>query len=208
MRQSTLVIGIPVLVAASAILVSAAMASNTCDSTDETMTAISYSEHGPADEVLTLKSDYPKPVPGKNQVLIQVKASSVNPVDFKLRRNSVPDFLIPKPKIPGADVAGVIVQLGANLEKAANFQIGDRIPNEVDFESAAALPLVSLTVLQSLKKLKNPKDKKILIHAGAGGVGSFAIQYAKKVLGMHVATTASKEKKEIVKDLGADVVID
>jgi len=83
-----------------------------------------------------------------------------------------------------------------------------KVPEQVDFESAAALPLVSLTVVQSLRKVKEPKGKKILIHAGAGGVGTFAIQYAKKVLGMHVATTASKEKTAIVKDLGADVVID
>jgi len=83
-----------------------------------------------------------------------------------------------------------------------------KIPETVELESAAALPLVSLTVIQSLKKLKEPKGKKILIHAGAGGVGSFAIQYAKNVLGMHVATTASKEKNEIVKELGADLVID
>jgi len=83
-----------------------------------------------------------------------------------------------------------------------------KIPETVELESAAALPLVSLTVVQSLKKVKEPKGKKILIHAGAGGVGTFAIQYAKNVLGMHVATTASKEKTEIVKALGADLVID
>jgi len=244
MAPTLLLAGISVLAASSAIairaaiiaLMSAANKNKTCDAAVETMKAISYSQHGPADDVLTMTTDYPKPAPGKNDVLIQIKASSINPVDFKLRRNPVPDWLIPKPKIPGEDVAGVIVELGANVNKKSKFQIGDRvaamlpiirskwgsaaefvavdaslvakIPETVELESAAALPLVSLTVIQSLKKLKEPKGKKILIHAGAGGVGSFAIQYAKNVLGMHVATTASKEKIEIVKELGADLVID
>jgi len=237
-------ISVVLLVAGSAIAIRAAIvmsanstATATCDdAVGTTMKAISYSQHGPADDVLRMTADYPRPVPGKNDVLIQIKASSVNPVDFKLRRNSVPNFLVPKPKIPGEDVAGVVVELGANVSKRSKFRIGDRvaamlpvirskwgssaefvavdaslvakIPETVELESAAALPLVSLTVVQSLKKVKEPKGKKILIHAGAGGVGTFAIQYAKNVLGMHVATTASKEKTEIVKALGADLVID
>jgi len=201
MAPTLLLAGISVLAASSAIairaaiiaLMSGANKNKTCDAAVETMKAISYSQHGPADDVLTMTTDYPKPAPGKNDVLIQIKASSINPVDFKLRRNPVPDWLIPKPKIPGEDVAGIIVELGANVNKKSKFQIGDRvaamlpiirskwgsaaefvavdaslvakIPETVELESAAALPLVSLTVIQSLKKLKEPKGKKILIHA-------------------------------------------
>eukprot|EP00980_Cylindrotheca_fusiformis_P028591 scaffold22613_cov126-Cylindrotheca_fusiformis.AAC.11 len=206
-------------------------------SSTDVMKAVSYEKHGAvATDVLKFTDDYPKPIPGRNQVLVQIKASSVNPVDFKLRRNSVPSFMLPKPKIPGADLAGIIVECPSS--SSTQFQVGDRvaamipltgsrwgsnaeyvavdtsllakIPDNVSFESAAAVPLVSLTVMQSLNKLKKkPQPKKILIHAGAGGVGSFAIQYAKHVLGMEtVATTASKEKADYLKQLGADVVID
>lgn len=199
----------------------------------EVMKAITYAKHGGVD-VLQLSSDYPKPIPGDNQVLVHVKASSVNPIDFKLRRNPVPNMILPLPKIPGSDLAGVVVEVGSKL--ADKYQVGDRVaamipmigtqwgssaefvavddsllarlPDSVDFEAAASLPLVSLTVIQSLDRLKDTKGKKILIHAGAGGVGSFGIQYAKHVLGMEVATTASKEKAETLKALGADVVID
>ena len=209
------------------------------------MNAISYTEHGGPD-VLSFQK-VPRPIPRDGQILIHVKASSVNPIDFKLRRNPVPDWILRKPKIPGADLAGIVVQVGTTTEvvtkkndhntKKNSFKIGDRVaammpliggqwgsnaeyvaidsslvaslPDAVEYESAAALPLVSLTVMQSLNKLKSTtKGKKILIHAGAGGVGTFAIQYAKYVLGMYVATTASKEKAEFLKSLGADLVID
>ena len=212
-------------------------------SSTETMNAVSYTEHGDVD-VLSYGSNYPRPVPSDGQVLIKVMASSVNPVDFKMRRNPVPSWMLPKPKIPGADIAGIIVEIGGGSETeptrrtSGNFKVGDRVaammpllgsqwganaeyavvdtsliakvPDSVDFESAAALPLVCLTVIQSLNKIDahTTKGKKILIHAGAGGVGSFAIQYAKHVLGMYVATTASKEKTNFVQRLGADFVID
>jgi alcohol dehydrogenase len=82
----------------------------------------------------------------------------------------------------------------------------------ISFVEAASLPLVSLTTIQAFSKLtqqgSRTEGKKILIHAGAGGVGTFAIQYAKKVLHMYVATTASNEKAHFLKQLGADLVID
>jgi alcohol dehydrogenase len=201
-------------------------------SKDETMTALAYDRHGDVD-VLKLRDDIPRPVPREDQILVQVKASSINPVDFKYRRNEVPDFILPKPKIPGFDLAGIVVAAGSKVTK---FQVGDRVAammpllgspwgasaeysavkesyackvgESLDFESAASLPLAALTAVQKLQKIPEPKGKKILIHAGAGGVGSIAIQYAKNVLGMYVATTASGPKTEFLKSLGADVVID
>jgi alcohol dehydrogenase len=198
------------------------------------MLAVAYKEHG---DVFELKVDtkFPKPVPLDNQVLVKVYATSVNPVDYKFRRNAMmPNFLIPKPKIPGGDLAGVVVETGANVTK---FHKGDRvaaflplmgsqwgssaefvavreshlchIPESLSFLKAAALPLVALTVVQAFDHLKGPtKGKKVLIQAGAGGVGTFAIQYAKNVLEMEVTTTASEMKTHLVRTLGADHVID
>jgi alcohol dehydrogenase len=201
-------------------------------STKDFMEAVSYGEHG-STSVLKLNKNYQRPTPKDNQVLVQVKASAINPVDFKFRRNDVPNFVLPKPKIPGSDVAGIVVEVGS---KVAQFKVGDRVAammptlgsrwgaaaeyaavkesilckigESTDFISAASLPLVSLTSVQALGRIHEPKGKKILIHAGAGGVGTFAIQYAKNVLGMYVATTASSPKTELLKSLGADLVID
>jgi NADPH:quinone reductase-like Zn-dependent oxidoreductase len=198
----------------------------------EKMRALVYETHGDV-EVLKLKDDVPRPVPREDQVLIRVHASALNPVDFKVRRNPVPDFIVPKPKISGQDLAGVVVATG---KKVTKFRVGDRVAammpllgsswgamaeyaavreshtakmgDTIDYEGAASLPLVALTAVQKLQLIPNPKDKKILVHAGAGGVGTIAIQYAKHVLGMFVATTTSAQKSDFVKSLGADVVID
>lgn len=231
-----------------------------------TMTAMAYAVHGNT-SVLQLVSDYPQPILKANQVLIQVHASSINPCDFKYRRNAVPDFILPKPKIPGEDVAGIVVRTGKGLSKnllgktnqnPPLLQIGDRVvamlpligarwgaaaefvavdaslvakigPN-TDFASAAALPLVGLTTVQALDAAvsvtqaaalqaaaaaegkeapeRSSTPTRILIQAGAGGVGTFAIQYAKHVLGMYVVATASAEKASFLTELGCDEVID
>lgn len=198
----------------------------------QTMNALAYENHGEVD-VLQLRTDYPRPIPKDDQILVHVKASAINPVDFKYRRNRVPNFVLPKPKITGLDLAGVVVAIGKEVTK---FQVGDRVAammpligsswgsaaeyaavkesfactvgNSTSFESAASLPLAALTAIQKLAKIPSPKGKKILIHAGAGGVGSIAIQYAKNVLGMFVAATASSAKADILLSLGADLVID
>jgi alcohol dehydrogenase len=208
----------------------------------ETMAAVTYSQHGTSFVVLKMNRQFSRPIPRHDQVLVEVYATSVNPVDYKFRRHWMPNFLLPKPKIPGADVAGIVIQVGANVTK---FQPGDRvaactpllgsqwgtsaefvavreshatrIPDSVSFIKAAALPLVALTVVQSLDHLDwmttttsttTKGKKKILIHAGAGGVGTFAIQYAKNVMGMEVTTTASPSNFKLVQALGADHVID
>jgi alcohol dehydrogenase len=221
-------------------------------SPNTTMTAISYAVHGNT-SVLQLSTNYPQPMLKPNQVLIQVHASSINPCDFKYRRNTVPNFILPKPKIPGQDVAGVVVRMGSGLSSGDSsssskqthslLEVGDRVaamlplvgarwgaaaeyvavdaslvakigPN-TDFASAAALPLVALTVMQALDNAvqsspssSSNSKKRILIQAGAGGVGTFAIQYAKHVLGMYVVATASAEKSSFLLELGCDEVID
>ena len=136
---------------------------------------------------------------------------------------------------PG-DIAGVVVEVGAAV--VADIRVGDRVaalipllgskwggyaqyvavnadyiakvPPGVSFVQAASLPLVSLTALTAFDNIPFPyANKKILIHAGSGGVGSFAVQYAKHVLGVGVvATTCSSRNQEYVKGLGADVVVD
>jgi alcohol dehydrogenase len=119
----------------------------------------------------------------------------------------------------GDRVVAMIAIMGSRWGTAAQYVAVNeawaaRIPDHVSYANAAALPLTSLTVLQALDHWRRPfttnelKGKKILIHAGAGGVGVFAIQYAKHVLGMQVACTASAAKASTLRQLGADLVID
>lgn len=203
----------------------------------ENMKAVVYRQHGDASQLEY--TDVPRPVPQATQYLIKIEASALNPVDYKMRRNSkVPEFLIPLPKIPGADVAGVVLQTPCfKNPDDCKFRVGDRVAallpvlshwgahaelvaveerflakmgDQTSFLEAASYPLAGLTVLQNMANLEDkpqPNDK-LLVHAGAGGVGTFAIQYASKVLGMKVATTASAPKAELLKDLGADTVVD
>jgi alcohol dehydrogenase len=210
----------------------------------ETMKAISYEQHGDT-SVLSLSTNYPRPIPNDDQVLVQIKASALNPADFKFRRNPVPNFILPKPKIPGMDFAGIVTHVGSKVKNKNAFQVGDRVAGMVpglwsqwgtaadyvaikgsllgkmgdttSFEMASSVPLVGLTTVQALRRVKDRSSDsssspngphKILIQAGAGGVGTFAIQYCKHVLGMQVATTASSTKTDLLKSLGADFVID
>lgn len=176
--------------------------------------------------------DRPDPEVGPRDVLIAVKAASLNPVDAKIRAGKLKLVLGIKPPIPlGCDVAGVVERTGsdvtrfrvgeevfARLEKSRMGGLAERVaaaedvvttkPASASFEQAAALPLAGLTALQALRECAGAKPgQHVLIHAGAGGVGSIAIQIA-KVLGLHVTTTTSTRNIEMVKQLGADVVID
>jgi alcohol dehydrogenase len=207
--------------------------------TSETMTACVFDKHGDAKDVLEMRK-VPQPVPTRDQVLIRVVATGVNPVDAKLRANPVPSWYLPKPKITGTDVAGVIISApagsklragdrviammpvhgamwGACAEYAAcDERLIARIPDKMPLVEAAALPLVSLTVLQALAPVvrtmresgAKPAGERILIHAGSGGVGSFAIQYCAHTLGMRVISTCSAANAELVKSLGAERVVD
>jgi NADPH:quinone reductase-like Zn-dependent oxidoreductase len=166
-----------------------------------------------------------------NDVRIEVKAAAINPIDKSIILGNLKGMLpIPLPSTSAYDVSGIVVEKG---NEVSNFEIGDlvysRVPQEqmgtlaefvavtsdavsrkpgnISFEEAASLPLAGLTALQSLEYAGIKENDKILIHAGSGGVGSFAIQYA-KAKGAYVYTTTSTSNVEWVKDLGADRVID
>lgn len=185
-----------------------------------------YGQH----ELLKI-GNLPEPKPRAQDVLVQIHAASVNPVDFKLRDGKL-RFLRPYrfPLILGHDGSGEIIQIG---EKVTKFKVGDRIffrprngrigtfaefiaidenevalmPENLNFQEAASIPLVGLTSWQALLEVAKLKaGQKILIQAGSGGIGTFAIQLA-KYIGAEVWTTTSAKNADFVKSLGADHII-
>jgi alcohol dehydrogenase len=176
--------------------------------------------------------DMPEPTVGPRDVLIEVRSASLNPIDFKIRGGKLKAIRkYAFPLILGCDVSGVVREAGpevtrfkvgdavfARLEKdrmggfaervAANEDVVARKPDALDHDHAAALPLVGLTSWQALTEIASvEKGNKVLIHAGAGGIGTVAIQLAKH-LGATVATTTSAKNAPLVKSLGADIVVD
>ncbi len=176
--------------------------------------------------------DAPRPTAGPGEVLIRVHAAGVNPVDWKIREGHLQSRITHHlPLTLGWDVAGVIEQLGPGVTQ---FKAGDAVyarpdlardgayaeyiaaraseialkPQTLDFIHAAAVPLSALTAWQSLFDASNLQPgQRILIHAGAGGVGHYAVQFA-RWKGAHVITTASARNANFVRSLGADEVID
>ena len=176
--------------------------------------------------------EMPEPEVRDHDVLVRIHAAGVNPLDSKIRDGEF-KFILPYrlPLIPGNDVAGVVTRVGAKVRR---FKPGDEVyarpdkgrigtfaefiamndadvamkPTNLSMEEAASIPLVALTAWQALvEKAKLKKGQKVLIHAGSGGVGTFAIQLAKHI-GATVATTTSSANVGLVKELGADIVID
>jgi NADPH:quinone reductase-like Zn-dependent oxidoreductase len=170
-------------------------------------------------------------MPDALQVLVSVKAASINPVDWKIRNGLYP--AVKEDRLPytlGRDVAGIIEKCGA---QATQFKIGDEIlsmvgiggggyaekvvleqhalarkPAAVDHAHAGAIPLAGLTAWQGLfRRGQLTKGQSVLIHGGSGGVGHFAIQFA-KAMGARVLTTVATENIDFARSLGADVVID
>jgi NADPH:quinone reductase-like Zn-dependent oxidoreductase len=178
------------------------------------------------------ETDVPEPAVGEHDVLIRVQAAGLNPLDEKIRLGEFRQLLRYKaPFVLGHDVAGTVSRVGA---KVRGYKPGDEVyarprdgrvgtfaeriavaeadvalkPASVTIEEAASLPLVALTAWQALVERGNVQPgQKILIHAGAGGVGTIAIQLAKH-LGATVATTVSGSNAQFVRELGADTVID
>jgi len=176
--------------------------------------------------------DMPEPEVREDDVLVQVHAAGVNVLDSKIRNGEFKSILPYRlPLILGNDVAGVVVRVGSRVRR---FKPGDEVyarpdkdrigtfaefismnedavaikPKGLTMEEAASIPLVGLTAWQVLIERANlKKGQKVLIHAGSGGVGTFAIQLAKHV-GAVVATTTSTANLDWVKALGADIVID
>ena len=173
-----------------------------------------------------------KPVVKGNDVLVQIHAAGVNLLDSKIRDGEFKMILPYKTPITlGHDVSGVVTKVGANVSK---FKVGDEVyarpadyrigtfaefisinekdvamkPKNLSMVEAASIPLVGLTAWQALVEKANlKKGQKVFIQAGSGGVGTFAIQLAKH-LGATVATTTSSANIDLVKSLGADVIID
>src|SRR5436853_566534 len=170
------------------------------------------------------------PIPRFNEVVIELHAASLNPIDFKIVRGDlkrVSKYTLPRTF--GFDGSGMVLSAGA---RATRFKPGDAVyvrssretivtfaekialpeqfialkPARASHVEAASLPLVGLTTLQGFEKVGARAGQRILIHAGAGGIGTFAVQYAKH-LGLHVTTTTSAKNAEFVKLLGADRVI-
>jgi alcohol dehydrogenase len=194
------------------------------------MKAVRIHRYGDA-SVLQL-DDVPRPELRPNDVRIRVCASAVNPVDWKIRsggqRNIIP---LKFPWILGLDVSGVVTEIGRKVKR---FRVGDEVwsspthrrpgtyaeevcidesevskkPQSLNHDEAASLPLVALTAYQALAEFGHLRaGQTALIHAGAGGVGSIAIQIA-KYLGARVITTCSERNAEFVKTLGADQAVD
>lgn len=177
------------------------------------------------------ETDLPLPIPEKNEVLVEIHAVSINPVDCKIRSGLMQEKIsYAFPLVLGLDVSGIVKQLGP---EATRYNVGDAVlaktnlvengayaefvaineellvpkPDNLGFEEAAALPLAGMTAWQALvdfAKLK--KGEKILIHGGSGGVGSLAVQFA-KALGAKVITTVSEKNTAFAHSLGADQVI-
>ncbi|MFE4145065.1 zinc-binding dehydrogenase [Peribacillus sp. YIM B13472] len=173
--------------------------------------------------------DVETPKPGPDEILVEVYAVGLNPVDYKTATGGNPNWSYPH--ILGLDVAGIVAELGEGVSKwkkrdrvvyhgaltkkggYAEYTVTtantvSRIPDEVTFQDAAALPTAGYTAYQSLfRKLPMEQIETILIHGGAGGVGGFGVQLAKHA-GKKVISTASSHNHEYVKSLGADYVID
>ncbi|QBR91026.1 NADP-dependent oxidoreductase [Nocardioides euryhalodurans] len=197
------------------------------------MRAASYDQYG-GPEVLTV-GEVPDPPVGPDTVLVRVKATSVNPVDWKIRegylQGAYPHHL---PIIPGWDVAGVVEAVGPAV--VTGVQPGDEVwgyvrrddvahgtaaelvpapertvtrkPASLSFEEAAAVPLAGLTAWQSLTEaLQVGEGDRVLVHAASGGVGQLAVQIA-TALGAEVIGTASPANHDLVRSLGATTVLD
>jgi alcohol dehydrogenase len=180
----------------------------------------------------SLLMDVPAPTPRPRDILVEVKAAGLNPVDFKFRQGKLRAILRPKlPLVLGNEFAGEVIAVGSDVKR---FGVGDRVfarvakdragafaeqacvdeddaaqmPRNLAFTAAAAVPLAGLTALQALRdELRLKPGQKVFISGGAGGVGTFAIQIA-KWLGAHVTTTASNRGEALVRSLGCDEVID
>ena len=192
------------------------------------MRAIALMQFGEP-EVLELR-DVPAPEPGGHDLLIEVHAAALNPVDYKVRRGALAKGR-PFPIITGFDVSGVVRGMGADV---CGFNVGDKVyaspslvrngacaefvcvdartvapkPKSLDHLTAAALPLVTITAWEALlNRARIQRDELVLVHAGGGGVGHIAIQLAKHH-GCRVLTTASSAPSiELAQRCGADAVI-
>jgi NADPH:quinone reductase-like Zn-dependent oxidoreductase len=221
----------------AAVVIAYSTSGNTCDRDSprahgDLMKAVVYCDYGSAD-VLRVE-DIEKPVPGDNQILVRVRAASVNPLDWHYMRGT-PYLLrldagLRKPRSTrlGVDYAGTVEAIGRNVRR---FKPGDEVfggrdgafaeyvtaledravvlkPANVTFEQAASVPIAAITALQALRDNgKIQRGQRVLINGASGGVGTFAVQIA-KVFGAEVTGVSSTRNVDLVRSLGADRVID
>jgi NADPH2:quinone reductase len=194
------------------------------------MKAVCYENPGPPD-VLTY-TELPDPIPGMGEVLIQVEAVSVNPIDTYIRSGAV-TMPRPQPTIPGCDLAGRIIAVGQNVKR---FRVGDRVwgsnqgllgrqgtfaelacvhedwlyplPQGVTAEAAAASALVGITAhLGLFRCAKLQQGEVVFVNGGTGGVGSMVVQMSRAIGAIPITTVGSAEKAELARKLGAVHVI-
>jgi NADPH:quinone reductase-like Zn-dependent oxidoreductase len=196
----------------------------------ETMKAVRVHQYG-GPEVLKYE-EAPRPKPGPGEVLVRILAAGVNPMDWKVREGQLKEALAYRmPFVPGWDVSGVVEVTGPNVTVLTT---GDEVyghpsvvrngtyaeyavvpeaelalkPRSVDHVHAASVPIAALTAWQGLFDAGDlHTEQKVLIHGGAGGVGSFAVQLA-RWKGAFITATASGRNQEFLRNLGADLTID
>ena len=194
------------------------------------MKAAVIHQYGQVGDVVTV-TEAPTPAVGPRDVLIEARAAGVNPVDHLIVKGFLRAGELERPVVIGSEVAGVVAAVGAEV---ADFAVGDEVfarvdprvggafakyvavdqalvaakPGKLSFAEAASLPLVGLTAWQALtEQAEVGPGTRVLVHGGAGGVGSVAVQLAKH-LGAEVVATASGDGVELVRELGADRVLD
>src|SRR5438445_6536215 len=193
------------------------------------MRALVLKRYGGPDQVSCV--DTPRPAPRPDEILVQVHAAGLNPIDNMIPKGTFKPILrLQLPATLGSDLAGVVVEAGSRVTR---FRLGDAVfasifdlgtgalaefalvpesaaalkPANLDFVQAASIPMVGLTSWQALKERARLKPgQKVFIPAGAGGIGTFAIQFA-KYLGAKVGATTSTGNVDLVRGLGADEVI-
>jgi len=194
------------------------------------MKALIFNRYGKRDNITF--ADVPRPSPKPGEILVQVHAAGLNPIDTMVPKGTFKPILkFQLPAILGSDLAGVVVEVGSRVTR---FKLGDAVfasifelgkgalaefaavpehaaalkPTNLDFVQAASIPMVGLTSWQALKeRAKLKPGQKVFIPAGSGGIGTFAIQFA-KYLGAEVGTTTSTANVDLVRSLGADEVVD
>lgn len=188
--------------------------------------------HGYGGPEVFREEDVPKPTPRPNDVLVRVCAAAVNPVDWKIRSGGQRNIIrLDFPWILGLDVSGVVEAVGSRVTR---FRVGDEVyasprhtrpgcyaehvaidereaakkPKNLTHDEAASIPLVGLTAYQCvLEKGRLVRGQRVLVHAGSGGVGAFAVQLARHT-GAHVVATCSGKNADFVRGLGADEIVD
>ena len=198
--------------------------------TTDTMNAIGFQRYGPPSVLEPLR--LPKPHPGANQILVRVIAAGLNPADANIRAGRFKQIMRqPFPIVPGSDIAGLVERVGSDVTR---FKPGDAVygllpllkgggygeyalagleeialkPASFDFVRAASVPLAALTALQAFEEQGGLRPgQRVLINGASGGVGTFAVQIAKR-LGARVSTLTSARNQAFVQQLGADETFD